>query len=56
MTSLYAFASQLGYRVLGTSNRSEITVGYFTKHGDGGSDLLPLSSKVLVPVVTAKGP
>jgi NAD+ synthase len=28
--------------VIGTSNRSELTGGYFTKHGDGGSDLLPL--------------
>ena len=44
MTTLYAFANQLGYRVLGTGNRSEIAVGYFTKYGDGGSDLLPLGS------------
>ncbi len=44
MTTLYAFANQLGYRVLGTGNRSEIAVGYFTKYGDGGVDLLPLGS------------
>jgi len=42
MTALYAFANQLDYRVLGASNRSELAVGYFTKFGDGGADLLPL--------------
>ncbi len=42
MTALYAFANQLDYRVLGSDNRSEIAVGYFTKYGDGGADLLPL--------------
>jgi NAD+ synthase len=46
MTALYAFANQLGYRVLGTGNRSELAVGYFTKYGDGGADLLPLGSLV----------
>ncbi len=46
MTTLYAFANQLGYRVLGTGNRSELAVGYFTKYGDGGADLLPLGSLV----------
>ncbi len=46
MTTLYAFANQLNYRVLGTGNRSELTVGYFTKHGDGGVDFLPLGSLV----------
>ncbi len=46
MTTLYAYANQLNYRVLGTGNRSELTVGYFTKYGDGGVDLLPLASLV----------
>ena len=46
MTTLYAFANQLGYRVLGTGNRSELAAGYFTKYGDGGVDLLPLGSLV----------
>jgi NAD+ synthase len=44
MTTLYAFANHLGYRVVGTGNRSELTIGYFTKWGDGGVDLLPLGS------------
>jgi NAD+ synthase len=44
MTALYAFANHLGYRVIGTGNASELAIGYFTKHGDGGVDLLPLGS------------
>lgn len=42
MTYLYQLA-QLGSRfVIGTSNLAERTVGYFTKWGDGASDLNPL--------------
>lgn len=42
MASLYYAANSLGYLVAGTGNRSELMLGYFTKYGDGGSDLLPL--------------
>ncbi len=42
MTALYFFANTLNYLVVGTGNRSEIAVGYFTKYGDGGVDLLPI--------------
>jgi len=42
MISLYYFASLKNYLVAGTSNKSEILVGYFTKYGDGGADILPL--------------
>lgn len=42
MTSLYFLANSLDYLVAGTGNRSELTIGYFTKHGDGGADLLPI--------------
>ena len=42
MTALYLFANSLGYLVAGTGNRSELTIGYFTKHGDGGADVLPI--------------
>ncbi len=38
----YYFAATYGYMVLGTGNKSEIAVGYFTKYGDGAVDLLPL--------------
>ncbi|MFH1386351.1 MAG: NAD(+) synthase [bacterium] len=44
MTTLYYFASQLNYLVIGTGNRSELEMGYFTKYGDGGVDLLPLGN------------
>ena len=27
---------------MGTGNKSELLTGYFTKHGDGGVDLLPI--------------
>lgn len=42
MTVLYSYANTLDYLVAGTGNRSEIEIGYFTKHGDGGCDILPL--------------
>ncbi|NLW22119.1 MAG: NAD(+) synthase [Tissierellia bacterium] len=44
MTTLYYFAQTYNYLVAGSSNKSEFTVGYFTKHGDSGVDLLPLAS------------
>jgi NAD+ synthase len=31
-----------GYLVAGTGNKSELLVGYFTKYGDGGVDMLPI--------------
>ena len=42
MTSLYYVANRLNYLVAGTGNRCELTIGYFTKYGDGGVDILPL--------------
>jgi NAD+ synthase len=42
MASLYLLANSLNYLVAGTGNRSEITLGYYTKYGDGGVDLLPI--------------
>lgn len=42
MVSLYFVANTLNYLVAGTGNRCELTIGYFTKHGDGGADLLPI--------------
>jgi NAD+ synthase len=44
MTTLYFVANTLNYLVVGTGNRSELTIGYFTKYGDGGVDLLPLAT------------
>lgn len=42
MTSLYLLGQSLGFLVCGTSNKAELTIGYFTKHGDSGADILPL--------------
>lgn len=42
MVCLYYFARKLNYLVVGTSNKSELKAGYFTKFGDGASDILPL--------------
>jgi NAD+ synthase len=44
MLTLYYLANRLGYLVVGSGNRSELEVGYFTKHGDGGVDILPLGN------------
>jgi NAD+ synthase len=46
MVTLYYLANRLNYLVAGSGNRSELSVGYFTKHGDGGSDLMPLGNLV----------
>jgi NAD+ synthase len=42
MSVLYYFANKLNYLVCGTGNKSEIMAGYFTKHGDGAADILPI--------------
>ncbi len=46
MLALYYYANALNYLVVGTSNRSELAVGYFTKFGDGASDILPIGALV----------
>jgi NAD+ synthase len=46
MATLYFLAGSLNYLVAGTGNRSEIAIGYFTKYGDGGADLLPIGHLV----------
>lgn len=42
MSALYALAQEKRYLVLGTDNAAEWILGYFTKYGDGGVDLLPI--------------
>jgi NAD+ synthase len=46
MVTLYYYAGVNNYLVAGTGNKSEITIGYFTKYGDGGTDMLPIASFV----------
>ncbi len=50
MMTLYYFANNLSYLVAGTGNKSELVVGYFTKYGDGGVDVLPLGGLVKTQV------
>jgi len=42
MSLLYGASNEKNGLVIGTGNKTEITVGYFTKYGDGGVDILPL--------------
>ncbi len=44
MLTLYYFANNFNYLVAGTGNKTEISIGYFTKYGDGGVDILPLGN------------
>lgn len=44
MMVLYYYANRQGRLVVGTGDRSELLIGYFTKYGDAGADFLPLSS------------
>lgn len=41
---LYYYANAKNYLVLGSSDKSEYLIGYFTKFGDGASDLVPIIS------------
>jgi len=42
MSLLYGKANEINGLVLGTGNKTELLIGYFTKYGDGGADLLPI--------------
>lgn len=43
MIAQYAIAGQNGMLVVGTDHAAEAVTGFFTKFGDGGADVLPLS-------------
>ena len=43
MTAQYAVAGQHNLLVIGTDHGAESVTGFFTKFGDGGADVLPLS-------------
>ena len=51
MLTLYYIANQLQYMVAGSGNKSELSIGYFTKYGDGGVDILPLGNLVKGQVI-----
>ncbi len=43
MAALYYFANLKKAMVIGTTNRTEFEIGYFTKYGDGGADIEPIA-------------
>jgi NAD+ synthase len=43
MIAQYAFGGMHGLLIIGTDHAAEAITGFFTKFGDGGADLLPLS-------------
>jgi NAD+ synthase len=43
MSILYYYAGVSGYLVAGTSDKSEIQIGYFSKFGDGAADIMPIA-------------
>jgi len=42
MCVLYMYANEYNYLVIGTTNLSEMVIGYYTKYGDGGVDFEPI--------------
>ncbi|HET7643506.1 MAG TPA: NAD+ synthase [Nitrososphaeraceae archaeon] len=43
MNFIYYYSNIENKLVLGTSDKSELMIGYFTKFGDGAADILPLA-------------
>lgn len=43
MIAQYALAGELGALVVGTDHAAEAVTGFYTKHGDGAADLVPLA-------------
>ena len=43
MVAQYAMAGEGGLLVVGTDHAAEAVTGFFTKYGDGGADILPLT-------------
>lgn len=50
MITLYNYAQRKGYLVAGTGNLSEMTMGYFTKWGDGAFDFNPIADMTATEV------
>lgn len=44
MSILYYYANLKNYIVIGTGNKSEMLIGYFTKFGDGACDMEPIGN------------
>ncbi len=50
MVVIYYYANISNYLVCGTGNKTEFSLGYFTKYGDGACDVLPLGDLYKVEV------
>jgi NAD+ synthase len=55
MACAYYAANARSRLVVGTSNRSELLLGYFTKHGDGAADCYPIGDLYKTEVRTLAG-
>lgn len=55
MCILYHYANANDRLVLGTSDRSELMIGYYTKYGDGAADILPIADLYKVQVRALAG-
>lgn len=53
MSILYSYAQANNGLVIGTDNADERYTGYFTKHGDGACDILPIAHLLKGEVVEA---
>ena len=51
MCILYYYAGMKNRLVIGSSNKTELLLGYFTKYGDGAADLLPLGDLYKTEIV-----
>jgi len=52
MAILYSIAQRENGLVVGTGDKSEFMLGYFTKYGDGGADLFPIGGLYKTQVQT----
>jgi NAD+ synthase len=43
MVTLYMYANELNGMVIGTTNKTEAEIGYYTKYGDGAVDIEPIA-------------
>ena len=50
MIVLYYFANKNNYLVVGSGNKTERLMGYFTKYGDGACDIVPLGDLYKIQV------
>lgn len=52
MIVLYTYANKENALVIGTSNKTELMIGYFTKYGDGAADLYPIGDLFKTQVIS----